>query len=54
MKAADKLGVTYIVVLGDFELEQGIVNVRRLSDGEEQSCALTELGDFLESAVGAD
>ncbi len=35
MKYADKIGAKYVVILGDTELENGIVKLRKMSDGSE-------------------
>jgi histidyl-tRNA synthetase len=43
MKAADKSGARYVVVLGDSELEQGVVSLKRMSDGAVTSVKITEL-----------
>ena len=43
MKAADKSGARFAIVLGDSELEQGTVSLKRMSDGEVTSVKITEL-----------
>lgn len=43
MKAADKSGARYAVVLGESELEGGTVSLKRMSDGEVTSVKITEL-----------
>jgi histidyl-tRNA synthetase len=43
MKAADKSGARYVVVLGDSELEQGVVSLKRMSDGAVTSVKIAEL-----------
>jgi histidyl-tRNA synthetase len=43
MKAADKSGARYVVVLGDSELEQGTISLKRMSDGVVTSVKITEL-----------
>lgn len=43
MKAADKSGARYAVVLGDSELAGGTVSLKRMSDGEVTSVKITEL-----------
>lgn len=43
MKAADKSGARYVVVLGDSELEQGTVSLKRMSDGVVTSVKIAEL-----------
>jgi histidyl-tRNA synthetase len=43
MKAADKSGARFAIVLGDSELEEGAVSLKRMSDGEVTSVKITEL-----------
>jgi len=43
MKAADKSGARFAIVLGDSELEEGSVSLKRMSDGEVTSVKITEL-----------
>lgn len=42
-READKLGAELAITLGDQEIEQNIVRVKRLSDGMEQSFPMNEL-----------
>ncbi len=35
MKYADKIGAQYVIILGDSELENGVVKLRNMSDGAE-------------------
>lgn len=35
MKYADKIGAQYVVILGDSELESGVVKLRKMADGTE-------------------
>jgi histidyl-tRNA synthetase len=43
MKAADKSGARYVVVLGDSELEEGTLSLKRMSDGVVTSVKIAEL-----------
>ncbi len=40
MKYADKIGAQYVVMLGDSELESGVVKLRKMADGTETEVAL--------------
>ncbi|AYJ51912.1 histidine--tRNA ligase [Rhodococcus sp. P1Y] len=48
MKAADRSGAQYALVLGDKELADGNVVVKELSTGEQAAVALTEVVSYLE------
>jgi histidyl-tRNA synthetase len=43
MKAADRSGASYAVVIGDRDLEAGVAQVKDLVSGEQNAVALTEL-----------
>ncbi|MEY4322910.1 MAG: hypothetical protein RL410_691 [Actinomycetota bacterium] len=43
MKAADKSGAQFVVVIGDGELDSGQVSLKRLSDGEQIQSSLAEI-----------
>jgi histidyl-tRNA synthetase len=43
MKAADKSGSAYAIVLGDTEISSGVVELKRMSDGEVSSVKMSEL-----------
>jgi histidyl-tRNA synthetase len=47
MKAADKSGSQYAVVLGDVEISSGVVELKRMSDGEVSSVKISELKSAL-------
>jgi histidyl-tRNA synthetase len=51
MKAADKSGARYVVVLGDSELSSGDVDLKRMSDGVITSVKITQLRDELRQAL---
>jgi len=43
MKAADKSGARYVIVLGESELSQGFVELKRMSDGVTSSVKIDQL-----------
>jgi histidyl-tRNA synthetase len=46
-KYADKLGAQYVGVIGSSELENGIVKLKRMSDGTEYPVAFGDIYDFI-------
>jgi histidyl-tRNA synthetase len=46
MKAADKSGSRYVIVLGESEIASGVVDVKRMSDGVVTSVKIAELKTF--------
>lgn len=46
MKYADKLGALNTLVLGDNEMDTGIVKIKNMSSGEETETALDKIADF--------
>ena len=46
MKAADKSGSRYVIVLGESEIASGVVDVKRMSDGAVTSVKIAELKTF--------
>ncbi len=46
MKYADRVGAKYVVVLGDDELQNGVVNVKNMKDGTAQECAIDKLSEY--------
>jgi histidyl-tRNA synthetase len=46
MKAADKSGSRYVIVLGESEIASGNVEIKRMSDGVVSSVKITELNNF--------
>ena len=40
MKYADKIGAKYVVVIGDDEIANGVVNVKNMSDGSTEQRAI--------------
>ena len=47
MKAADRLGAKYVIVLGDTEMEEQATNVKEMATGEQQKLAFSELVNYL-------
>ena len=47
MKAADKSGARYVLVLGDSEVEEGIVELKRMSDGVSTSVKIGDVKSVL-------
>jgi histidyl-tRNA synthetase len=43
LKAADKKGVQYVLVIGENELKSGEYTLKNLSTGKEQRCELKEV-----------
>ena len=43
MKYADKIGAKATVVMGDSELEQGVLRIKRMADGKQEEIALSAL-----------
>ena len=43
MKAADKSGAQFVIVIGDGELETSKVSIKRMSDGQQTESSLSEL-----------
>ena len=46
-KYADKLGAEYVAVIGQTELSDGAVNVKKMSDGTQSSVKITEIYTYL-------
>ena len=51
MKAADKSGSRYVIVLGDSEVASGTVELKRMSDGSTSSVKIEELQKALTGAL---
>lgn len=50
-KRADELGARYLVVLGDSELEKGVVGLRNQQNKEQREVALTEIAQELQTVM---
>lgn len=53
MKAADKLGARYVVVLGEREIASGSIEIKELAQGTTTSIRLADLSEFLTRGSGA-
>jgi histidyl-tRNA synthetase len=51
MKAADKSGSRYVVVLGESELSQGVVELKRMSDGRTTSVKIGQLSEEIRQGI---
>ena len=51
MKAADKSGARYVIVLGESELSAGLIELKRMSDGVTTSVKIDQLQDELARAL---
>ncbi len=51
MKAADRSGAAIALVLGERELEEGVVVVKQLATGEQETVALDQVVDKLGELV---
>ena len=51
MKGADKSGAQYVVVFGESELSSGVVNLKRMRDGDTSSVKITQLKDVLRETL---
>lgn len=47
MKAADRMGAAYILVLGEEEVSLAQASLRKMSDGSETRLSLSEVGQYL-------
>jgi len=52
MKAADKSGAAYVLVLGESEISSGMAELKEMSTGKTSSVTLTSLQDHLRSVSG--
>jgi histidyl-tRNA synthetase len=51
MKAADKSGSSYVVIIGEDEVASGVVELKRMSDGSLTSVKISELQKALAGAL---
>jgi histidyl-tRNA synthetase len=51
MKAADKSGARYVIVLGESELTAGVVELKKMSDGVTSSVKIDQLQNELLRAL---
>ena len=47
MKYADKLGAQFCIVLGDSEIESGVVKVKDMRHGGETPCDLNDIAGLV-------
>ena len=47
MKLSDKLAAKFTVVIGEDERTAGVVNVKRMSDGTEETVAISDLASYI-------
>jgi histidyl-tRNA synthetase len=53
LRMADRTGAAYAAIVGERELESGTVTVRRLTDGEQEEVALTDVVNWLSRQTGS-
>jgi len=51
MKAADKSGAPYVVVLGDRDLEQGVAQVKSMDSGDQQAVDLSTIVNHIKEQL---
>lgn len=51
MKAADRMRARYAAILGDDELDEGVIAVKSMADGSQQVIPIAELAAYLQSGV---
>jgi histidyl-tRNA synthetase len=51
MKHADRVGALHAAIIGDRELAEGVVTLRRMTDGQQRSVPVGELAQTLAGAV---
>jgi histidyl-tRNA synthetase len=51
MKAADKSGARFVIVLGESELNEGVVELKKMSDGVTTSVKIDQLQEELQRAL---
>lgn len=54
MKSADKSGARFVIVLGEAEITQGIVEVKRMEDGSTSSVKIEQLSAELKTLLNSD
>lgn len=53
MRHADAIGAAYAAIIGERELQQGAVTLRRLADGRQETLATEQARESLRSQLGA-
>ncbi|MEG1846351.1 MAG: His/Gly/Thr/Pro-type tRNA ligase C-terminal domain-containing protein, partial [Oscillospiraceae bacterium] len=51
MKFANKIGAAYTMVIGDSELENGIIKIKNMADGIEKEINLSNFTDEFQSEI---
>jgi histidyl-tRNA synthetase len=54
MSYADKLGVPYVLLLGEDEITQGKVSLKDMATGEQELLSVEEAVEKIRAAIGAD
>jgi histidyl-tRNA synthetase len=52
MKAADKSGATYAVIIGTDELSQGVATVKSMVDGHQEEISLDAVVEHVAAQLG--
>jgi histidyl-tRNA synthetase len=47
LKMADRAGATYAAIIGEQELQDGVVTLRRMTDGHQETVKLTEVAEWI-------
>lgn len=48
IKYADKLRARFVTVIGDSELDSGVLRIKRMADGKEFECRMDQIKEFFE------
>lgn len=51
MKAANKLGARYVLMIGDDELEKGVVTLKDMEDGQQETIDVQMIGSTIEDKL---
>ncbi len=51
LKFADKIGAKFVAVLGESELESGVINIKRMSDGTQTAVAIADVADYVSKNI---
>lgn len=51
MKYADKIGATYVAVIGESELQEGAFNVKKMSDGTQTKIPFADIYEYLTNNI---
>ena len=54
MRAANKLGAKYVIIVGDDEIEKGIVTLRNMQDGQQETVDVQMIGSTIEDKLKTD